>query len=241
MCSCALRASAAARGWCRRRSCRSFLSSRSTACRNLRSQRRWWRTFPPALRRAMCTRDGHIARDAQRRHLRARHHGRVRCGSARRNGAPAAPPQAARAGARAAAGQGHGRDARDGAHAARTAEAAAVLHERTGGSVVRAHDAGGIRPHGADASRASAGQKRGAAKGRLLRLSRAARPAARAAVSEREPVCGPAVRGGGRPGRRVDQNHALPARRQQPHRGGAGLCRRARQAGAVPARAACPL
>ena len=39
-------------------------------------------------------------------------------------------------------GQGHRRDARDGTHAARAAEAAAVLHERTGGSVVRAHDAG---------------------------------------------------------------------------------------------------
>ena len=32
-----------------------------------------------------------------------------------------------------------------------------------------------------------------------------------------------------------------PARRQQPHRGGAGLRGRARQAGAVPARAARPL
>ena len=41
MCSCALRASAAARGSCRRRSCRSFLSSRSTACRSSRSRCRW--------------------------------------------------------------------------------------------------------------------------------------------------------------------------------------------------------
>ena len=61
-------------------------------------------------------------------------------------------------------------------------------------------------------SRDPAGQKRGAAKGRLLCLSRAARPAARAAVPEHQPVRRPAVRGGGRPGRRVDQDHAGSSR-----------------------------